>query len=204
MNVRELVIAVAAIAMSGMSQAADQKTPLKNLPPAVKATVDAESKGATVKGISSEKANGKTVYELETLVNGRTRDLMIDAAGKVYLVEEQLDIDKAPPAVKTALEARGKIVTLESVVEHGRTRYEGQIQTRPGRRWRLKSTPRESPTRSNIERSCASCSSRTSRPPRNSSRKGCARPGTPSTWRSTGGSRRSTASRTTTTPSSST
>src|SRR5438094_900766 len=63
---------------------ADKKTTMKNLPAAVRATVDAESKGATVKGISSEKENGKTVYELEMLVNGRTRDLMIDSAGKVY------------------------------------------------------------------------------------------------------------------------
>jgi hypothetical protein len=50
---------------------ADKKINMKNLPPAVKATVEGESKGATVKGISSEKENGKTVYELETLVNGR-------------------------------------------------------------------------------------------------------------------------------------
>ena len=46
---------------------ADQKTQLSKLPAAVRATVEAESKGATVKGISSEKENGKTVYELETL-----------------------------------------------------------------------------------------------------------------------------------------
>ncbi|MEO8036953.1 MAG: hypothetical protein ABI837_21165, partial [Acidobacteriota bacterium] len=49
------------------------------LPPAVRATVEAESRAATIKGISSEQEKGKTVYELETLVDGRTRDLMIDA-----------------------------------------------------------------------------------------------------------------------------
>jgi len=113
---------------------ADQKTQLSKLPAAVRATVEAESKGATVKGISSEKENGKTVYELETLVNGRTRDLMIDAAGKVYVVEEQLDVDKAPAPVKAALEAKGKIVALESVVENGKTHYEGQVQTKAGKK----------------------------------------------------------------------
>ena len=133
-KVLAIAIAAAVVAVSGLARAADQKTTLKNLPPAVKATVEAESKGATVKGISSEKENGKTVYELETLVNGRTRDLMIDAAGKVYLVEEQLDIDKAPPAVRAALEAKGKIVRLESVMENGATRYEGQVQTRAGKK----------------------------------------------------------------------
>jgi len=131
---KALAIALATIVVSGLVYGADQKTALKDLPHAVKATVEAESKGATVKGISREKENGKTVYELETLVNGRTRDLMIDAAGKVYLVEAQLDVDQAPPAVKTALEAQGKIVKLESVLENGTTRYEGQVQTKAGKK----------------------------------------------------------------------
>jgi uncharacterized membrane protein YkoI len=133
MKVRAFVIAVAMVAVAGAAQA-DQKTTLKNLPPAVKATVDVESKGATIKGISSEKENGKTVYELETLVNGRTRDLMIDSAGKVYVVEEQLDVDKAPAPVKAALEKQGKIVVLESVMENGKTRYEGQVQNKAGKK----------------------------------------------------------------------
>jgi uncharacterized membrane protein YkoI len=115
-------------------ETAEKKLSLKNLPPAVRATVEAESKNATVKGLSSEKENGKTVYELETLVNGRTRDLMIDAAGKVYIVEEQLDIDKAPAPVRAALEAKGKIVTLESVQENGNTTYEGQVQPKTGKK----------------------------------------------------------------------
>jgi len=115
-------------------EAADKKINMKNLPPAVKTTVDAESKGATVKGISSEKENGKTVYELETLVNGRTRDLMIDSAGKVYVVEEQLDPAKAPAPVRAAMEAKGKIVVLESVMRNGKTTYEGQVQPAKGKK----------------------------------------------------------------------
>jgi len=119
---------------AGEQAGADKKIALKDLPPAVKATVEAESKNATVKGISSEKAKGKTVYELETLVNGRTRDLMIDSAGKVYVVEEQLDADKAPAPVRAALEKKGKIVMLESVVENGKTTYEGQVQPKTGKK----------------------------------------------------------------------
>jgi uncharacterized membrane protein YkoI len=115
-------------------EAADGKIQLKDLPPAVKATVEAETKNATLKGLSKEKEHGKTVYELESLVGGRTRDLMIDAAGKVYVVEEQLDVENAPPVVRSALEARGRIVTLESVTEGGKTHYEGQVQTKAGRR----------------------------------------------------------------------
>jgi len=134
MKTRAFVTAVAMVAGAsvGYAGAADTKVTLKNLPPAVKATVEAESKGAAVKGISSEKADGKTVYELETLVNGRTRDLMIDAAGKVYVVEEQLDAAKAP--VRAALEAKGKIVVLESVMRNGTTTYEGEVQPAKGKK----------------------------------------------------------------------
>jgi uncharacterized membrane protein YkoI len=107
---------------------------LKDLPPAVKATVVAETKNATLKGLSKEKEKGKTVYELESLVNGRTRDLMIDSAGKVYLVEEQLDPNSAPAPVRAALEAKGTIVVLESVLQNGTTTYEGQVKTKAGKK----------------------------------------------------------------------
>jgi uncharacterized membrane protein YkoI len=118
-------------------KAADVKVKLADLPPAVKATVDAETRGATLKGLSKEQEKGKTVYELESLVDGRTRDLMIDSAGKVYVVEEQLDVDKAPAAVKSALEAKGKVVALESVTENGKTHYEGQVRTKAGKKLAL-------------------------------------------------------------------
>jgi uncharacterized membrane protein YkoI len=110
---------------------------LKDLPPAVRATVEAETKGATLKGVSKEKENGKTVYEVESLVNGRTRDLLIDADGKVFEVEEQLDPDKAPAPVKAALDAKGQIVTLESVTTNGKVHYEGQVRTKAGKKLSL-------------------------------------------------------------------
>ena len=116
------------------AEAAESKVALKNLPPAVRATVEAETKNATLKGVSKEKEKGQTVYELESIVNGRTRDLMIDSAGKVYIVEEQIDADKAPAPVRAALEAKGTIVMLESVLENGKTTYEGQVKTKAGKK----------------------------------------------------------------------
>jgi uncharacterized membrane protein YkoI len=132
-----MVLSISAAGQAYGGQAATdaaQRAKIAKLPAAVRTTVEAESKGATVKGISSEKEQGKTVYELETIVNGRTRDLMIDAGGKVYVVEEQLDADKAPPAVRSALEAKGKIVALESVLKNGKTTYEGQVQPKTGKK----------------------------------------------------------------------
>ena len=36
--------------------------------------------------------------------------------------------------VQAALLAKGTILVLESVVEHGRTRYEGQVQNKAGKK----------------------------------------------------------------------
>jgi len=145
MKHKRLVMAIVMFAATGAAYAAqapakaaakdaDQQARISKLPAAVRATVEAESKGATIKGVSSEKASGKTVYELETLVDGRTRDLMIDSAGKVYIVEEQLDLARAPAAVRAAMEAKGTIVVLESVMQRGKTTYEGQVQTKAGKK----------------------------------------------------------------------
>jgi uncharacterized membrane protein YkoI len=133
-SVMAIAMVAASVAYVAAQTDAEKKISSKHLPAAVKATVDKESKGATVKDISSEKEKGKTVYELETLVNGRTRDLMIDSAGKVYVIEEQLDPAKAPAPVRAALEAKGKIVVLESVMENGKTTYEGQVQPAKGKK----------------------------------------------------------------------
>jgi hypothetical protein len=59
---------------------------------------------------------------------------MIDSTGKVYVVEEQLDPAKAAAPVRAAMEAKGKIVVLESLMQNGKTTYEGQVQPAKGKK----------------------------------------------------------------------
>ena len=61
---------------------AEQKIKVSDLPAAVQATVKAETANATVLGISKEAEKGKTVFEVETKVGSKTRDFVVDAAGK--------------------------------------------------------------------------------------------------------------------------
>ena len=129
-----IVATLAAAAPSYAGQAKAAPVSLKNLPPAVRATVENETKNAKIKGVSKEKEEGKTVYELETIVGTRSRDLMIDEAGKVYLVEEQIDPASGPAPVRAALEKRGSILKLESVQQNGSTTYEGQVKTSAGKK----------------------------------------------------------------------
>jgi hypothetical protein len=99
-----------------------QKLQIKDLPPAVQRTVQEQTKGATIVGISAEKEGGKTIYELETKVNGRSRDMLIDASGKVTELEEQADIESLPPAVQAEVKkslGQGKVDTFEAVTKNG-------------------------------------------------------------------------------------
>ena len=67
------------------------------------------------------------------MVDGRTRDLMIDASGKV---DPGRGTDRSHQgAGRRAVRAGGKgsIVKLESVLENGRTTYEGQVKTKAGK-----------------------------------------------------------------------
>jgi hypothetical protein len=98
------------------------KLQLKNLPQAVQKTVQEQTKGATIAGISSEKEGGQTIYEVETKVNGRFRDMLIDSAGKVTELEEQVDIDSLPPAVQAEVRkslGQAKVDRFESVTKDG-------------------------------------------------------------------------------------
>jgi uncharacterized membrane protein YkoI len=102
--------------------AGETKVKMQDLPPAVQAAVKEQTKSATLVGLSKEVEKGKTMYEAETKVNGKTRDVLFDSAGKVVVVEEEVDIASIPAAARSAIEkkaAGGKIKLVESVTPTG-------------------------------------------------------------------------------------
>ncbi len=111
----------------------EKKMQMKNLPPAVQATVKEQSKGATIRGMAKETEKGKTVYELELKVDGHNKDMMIDAFGKIISIEEQVELKDLSAAVQAAITrqtGKGKIVIIESLTENGAlTGYEATIKT---------------------------------------------------------------------------
>jgi VCBS repeat-containing protein len=106
---------------------------LGSLSAPVQATIRDQTKNATLVGISKETESGKTVYEVESKVNGKARDFMVDAAGKVTSVEEETDINSIPAAARTAIQkaaAGGSVKRVETVTEGGGTAYEAAIQVK--------------------------------------------------------------------------
>jgi uncharacterized membrane protein YkoI len=128
-----VAIAASALLLAGTASAQEKKIKRSDLPPAVEKTVAAQSEGATIKGFSTEKEKGQTLYEVELTVNGHSKDISMAADGSIVEVEEQVVLDSLSADVKAGLQAKagkGKILKVESLTKKGKlVAYEAQVDT---------------------------------------------------------------------------
>ena len=128
-----IALVVLTLAASSVAQEKEKHIKRADLPTAVQKAVDAQAQGATVKGFSQEEENGQTYYEAEMIVNGHTKDVLMDPTGAVVEVEEEVALDSLPGAVKDGLQVRagrGKLVKVESLTKHDKlVAYEAQVRT---------------------------------------------------------------------------
>jgi uncharacterized membrane protein YkoI len=132
MNIlRASIISVVAVVMATSAVAQEKKIKRSDLPPAVEKTVAAQSSGATVKGFSTEKEKGQTYYEAEMVVNGHSKDILIDTNGAIVEVEEEVAMNALPADVKAGLQAKagdGTLVKVESITKKDKlVAYEAQV-----------------------------------------------------------------------------
>jgi len=113
--------------------AQEKKIKRSELPAAVEKTVAEQSKGATIRGFNQEQENGQTTYEAELIVNGRSKDVQMDANGTILEVEEQVDFQALPAEVQAGLQAKagsGKITKVESITKKDKlVAYEAKVLT---------------------------------------------------------------------------
>src|SRR5579863_4577841 len=110
-----------------LAGAAETKIKLADLPAPVQKTIQEQTKNAELKGLSKEVENGKTFYEVETIVNGKSRDLLVDPSGRIVELEEATTIESVPAAVKAALAPKGKILRIETVTKGNAVSYEAVV-----------------------------------------------------------------------------
>jgi len=122
------------------AQDTEKKIAMRDLPPAVQQAVKEQRKTATLRGLTTEVEDGKTVYEAEFKIDGRTKDITYDAAANILSTEEEIDIAKLPAPASAAIRkaaAGGTLVLVEDVTE-GTTRfYEAHIK-RAGKEFEFK------------------------------------------------------------------
>ena len=135
MNISRVVgfAAVAGLLLSVPAWTQEKKIQRSDLPRAVEKTVAEQSQGAIIRGFSQEKENGQTFYEAELLVNGHSKDVLMNGEGDVVEVEEQVALDSLSPVVRGGLQAKarkGKLVKVESLTKKGQlVAYEGKVVT---------------------------------------------------------------------------
>jgi uncharacterized membrane protein YkoI len=134
MKTNYLVALVAGgLLLAGTASAQEKKIKRSDLPPAVEKTVAAQSAGATIRGFSTEKEKGQTLYEVEMTVNGHSKDISMAPDGSIVEIEEQVALDSLSPEVKAGLQAKagkGKILKVESLTKKGKlVAYEAQVDT---------------------------------------------------------------------------
>jgi len=111
--------------------ASEKAVSMKDLPVAVQLTVQQQSKGATIRGLSMEVEHGKTIYEVEMTVNGHGKDLSTDASGAVIEVEEEVALESIPAAARAAIKkaaGSGKIAKVERVSGGKQIAYQAALR----------------------------------------------------------------------------
>jgi len=113
--------------------AQEKKIKRSDLPPAVEKVVAEQNHSATIRGFSEERENGQTLYEAELIVNGHSKDVLMDANGAVMEVEEQVAEDSLPAVVREGLQAtagKGQLLKVEALTKQGKlVAYEAKVMT---------------------------------------------------------------------------
>lgn len=117
----------------GLSQAQEKRVSRSQLPAAVEKTVAVQSRNATVRGFSEEKEDGQTFYEAELLVDGHTKDVLMDRDGAIVEIEEQVPIESLPLDVRQGLQAKarkGRLLKVEKLTKKDHlVAYEAKVLT---------------------------------------------------------------------------
>lgn len=112
-----VISSVATLALAAPAFA-EHHVPCSTLPAAVMSQAKAEAGDATIRGCVKEKENGKVAYEVETLKDGKSKDIELDASGKILEIEQQVTAGSLPQPVSDAIAKAaegGKVGKIESV-----------------------------------------------------------------------------------------
>lgn len=126
-----LLFSLVSPGLGAAAPSVDKSIPLTDAPAAVRKTIADQMKGGTLRGLSEEADHGKTIYEAELTVEGRARDLLIDATGTVLEIEAVVEMSALPEAVRNGLvreAGRGSIARVEQVTRGEKVSYEALVK----------------------------------------------------------------------------
>ena len=132
LRTRAACITCVCMGLTLIATAAETKINKADLPAAVQKTADEQSQGASVRGYSKDKEDGKLEYEVQMTSNGHSKDVTIAPDGQLMEIEEEVTLESLPAAARSGLQAKagkGQITKIESLTKHGTlVAYEAQVQ----------------------------------------------------------------------------
>jgi hypothetical protein len=103
MKIRQVAILFCAGGLCASMRAEDTKIKRSDLPPAVEATVSAQSVANPFAVSAWKKENGKIFYEAEMMVSGHSKDILMDSKGEI---EEEVAMAELTPDAKNGLSTK--------------------------------------------------------------------------------------------------
>jgi uncharacterized membrane protein YkoI len=95
----------------------EEKVPLDKLPKAVIESVKKKFPKSELVSASTEKEDGKTVYEVAVKENGKTTEVTLSAEGVILGLEKEIESKDLPKAVTDTLESKYAKATIKKIEE---------------------------------------------------------------------------------------
>ena len=122
-----VILGAFSAAISATAGEKEEQTTIDKVPAVVKAAIEKATAGGKVKEIEKEQYDGKVVYEVDYVKDGKEKEIQVAEDGTIVKTEEKTTIDKVPAVVKAAIEkatAGGKVKEIEKEQYDGKVVYE--------------------------------------------------------------------------------
>ncbi len=127
MTIAKALLAILAVSGSAAAYDGDSfAAKFEALPQAVRETAKAHMDNAFPVSITSARGEQGWDYQVNTRVNGKYHDIVIDDKGKLVAVKDETDLASLPAPAQAAIQRQApaaKIITLEKVTEGGQVSY---------------------------------------------------------------------------------
>lgn len=122
--------------LAASARADEEKIPLSKVPKAVIDAFKGKFPEAKINTAIKEEEDGKTVYEIESTLNGLAVDCVLKPDGEFVEIEKQIKADALPAAVADALKTKYPNATwskIEEVTKGDKVSYEVVVKKADGK-----------------------------------------------------------------------
>lgn len=146
---RTVIVAFMSLGMvAAVASAQAKKLKESDLPEPVKATAAQVSESGRVTGYWEREQDGGIVYEVDIVVDGRGKGVLISPDGEIIVIQAEVPWDELDPNVQSGLKQKAgdaKIVKVDSVTQGGKIQRYIAIVDHDGKKSKVEVGPDGAP-----------------------------------------------------------